>query len=474
MRCALHFCLLFLLGASAISPEVSLAALRLNEILPAPGSDWNGDLDLDSKADEWIEIVNSGSSACDLSGYLLLNGSGRARVYGFTGTIAPGEFIVVNGTDAVAWERDNDQSAVGLSLNNSGDVVWLVQVSDGDTIIVDSLSYSSGDVGHDVSIARVPDAWGAWTFLDHFLPMGGADLDPTPFASNQSDPPPHIFEIVRDPLFPTPTDSVHMIVEAGDASGITRVLLAYDINLEDGEEPEMELVSGTEDLGTWLFTILPCSAGDTVHYRFSLYDANSATITPWMGYRVRSGGLGVVINEILADPPADAAGDANRDGVRDAADDEFVEIVNCGSTAVDISGWKISDGNGARHVFPDTGAIITPGEFVTVFGGGSPSGFVGKVFTASSGGLGLANSGDLVSLQDEDGLLVDIHSYGSEGGKDQSMILYPDCSGDWMLPSEAGLESAFTPHQLNDGSSGVAARTWGGIKALFRPNGSDL
>jgi hypothetical protein len=468
MRCALHFCMLALLTASMVSPRVSLACLKLNEVTPGPGSDWDGDMDVDSKRDEWIEVVNAAGSTCDLSGYLLLNGSERSPVYGFSGSAAPGEFIVVYGSDAVVWESDNGHSLRGLSLNNTGDVVWLVDVSSGDTLVVDSLSYSSGDVGYDVSFGRSPDATGSWTLFDHFLPMGGSGTDPTPGASNLSDPPPNILGITRDPLYPTSADSTRMIVDAGDASGITQVLLAYDINLEDGEEPEMELVSGLPDLGTWVYTILPCAAGDTVHYRVSVFDPLSSTVSPWMGYRVRSDSIYVRINEILADPPADMEGDANMDGERDASDDEFIEIVNCGASPVDMSGWRLSDAMSVRHVFPDSGFVLLPGEFLTVFGGGTPTGFLGKVVTASSGGLSLANTGDVVSLSDVEGSLVDIQSYGGEGGGDQSMIRYPDCSDTWMLCSEAGLEAYFTPQAPNDGQSAVTNSTWGTIKSMFK------
>jgi hypothetical protein len=200
----------------------------------------------------------------------------------------------------------------------------------------------------------------------------------------------------------------------------------------------------------------------------SLYDPQSSTVIPWMGYRVRSGGISVKLNEILADPPNDMAGDANRDGIRDSSDDEFAEIVNCGSNPVDIAGWKLADATSMRHTFPDTGMVLAPGEFVTVFGGGAPTGFTGKVFTASTGGLSLTNAGDVVSLLDRSGALVDIQSFGGEGGKDQAMMRYPDCTGDWMLASEAGLTVAFTPQAANNGGSPVTPTTWGSIKGLFK------
>jgi hypothetical protein len=456
------------LVSSVVSPGTSVASLRLNEVLPGPGSDWNGDLDADSKRDEWVEVVNDGGTAYDLTDCLLLNGEGKAVVFGFSGSLAPGDCRVVYGSDAVAWESDNGHPAVGLSLNNSGDIVWLAEVSAGDTVMVDSLEYSSSDVGYDVAIGRFPDATGSWELFDHFLPMGGTDSDPTPGASNSSDPPPHIFVIGRDPLFPASGDSTHIIVEAGDASGISQVLLAYVINLEDGEEPEMGLVSGADDLGTWKYTILPCMTGDTVYYWVSVLDPVSSTVSPRMGYRVRDAGLQVRLNEILADPPADLAGDTNRDGERDASDDEFIEIVNCGPTEIDMSGWRLRDGTSVRHEFPDTGMIVLPGEFVTVFGGGTPTGFGGRVFTASSGGLSLSNSGDVVSLEASNASLVDIHSYGGEGGRDESIMRFPDCADAWMSASDAGLEDAFSPHVPNSGGAAITTSTWGTIKALYK------
>jgi hypothetical protein len=469
----LHFLLLgFLLLASLVAsmlvPTGALASLRLNEVLPAPGSDWTGDLVTDSKQDEWIEITNSGPESVELAAYLLLNGEARARVYGFSGMLAPGEHSAIFGADAVEWEAANGEASIGLSLNNSGDTVWLVRVAGPDTVVVDSLTFTSSAVGYDVSLGRFPDGSGAWTLFDHFAPMGGSGGDPTPDASNSSDPAPHVVTITRSPLYPTQDDSTTISVEAGDASGISSVLLFYQLNLENGEEPEMQIRSGSAGLGIWAYTIPPCAADDSVRYKVTLHDPATSTVVPWLGYRVRSGGLAVRLNEVLADPPADAAGDANRDGVRDSADDEFIELVNCGSGPVDIAGWKLADGTSVRHVFPDTGMVLAPGEFVTVFGGGSPTGFTGLVMTASSGGLGLTNTSDVVSLLDRGGALADINSYSGEGNRDQAMMRHPDCTGEWVLPFEVGLSAPFTPQAPNDGASAAAPATWGNIKALFR------
>lgn len=139
----------------------------------------------------------------------------------------------------------------------------------------------------------------------------------------------------------------------------------------------------------------------------------------------------LLIHEIHADPDGTLAGDANGDGVRDATDDEFVELVNPAGTDLDISGWTISDGVGVRHTFP-ANTILPAGEATVVFGGGTPTGpfgaatDLGLVFTASSGALGLNNTGDTVTVADALAQTIQQVTYGSEGGNDQSLTRDPD------------------------------------------------
>ncbi len=152
----------------------------------------------------------------------------------------------------------------------------------------------------------------------------------------------------------------------------------------------------------------------------------------------------IVINEFLAAPPGDISGDANGDGTRDSSEDEFVEIVNSLDTAINIAGWTLSDSTSVRHEFP-SGTILDPQAGIVVFGGGSPAGLFGGaiVQTASSGGLGLNNGGDNITLNDGS---VDqaVVAYGSEGGDGQSLTLDPDIVG-----------SGFVKHSLATGSGGA-------------------
>jgi hypothetical protein len=137
----------------------------------------------------------------------------------------------------------------------------------------------------------------------------------------------------------------------------------------------------------------------------------------------------LVINEIHADPDS-TAGDANGDGNVDSSDDEFVEIVNHGAAAVDLSGWSLSDLISARHEFP-IGTLLASGRALVVFGGGTPTGpFGGSVVQgASSGALLLNNSGDTVTLRDEFDVEVVALTYGSQAGDNQSLTRDPDITG---------------------------------------------
>ena len=165
--------------------------------------------------------------------------------------------------------------------------------------------------------------------------------------------------------------------------------------------------------------------------------------------------IDLVINEFLSDPAADLPGDANGDGARNSSQDEFVELVNPGLEALDISGWTISDGVGVRHVFPiDT--LIEAGCAVVVFGGGEPTGNFGGalVQTASSGSLGLNNGGDTIAVDNGSGNVTYI--YGSEGSNNQSLTLNPDVTGTEYAQHStlsAAQGALFSPGTKADGSS---------------------
>lgn len=171
MKFVAFFSLLFL---SIFIAGICTAQVCLNEILADPASDWDGDGEVDSKTDEWVEIINTGSTTIDLANFRLGDISGGYDWrYAFSGTLAPDEILVVYGSQVVQWQSENGVSTYGLSLNNSGDTVYLYRLAGADTIVADSYGYLSHEVLDDRSVGRRPDGWGHWIIFDAMNPYSG-------------------------------------------------------------------------------------------------------------------------------------------------------------------------------------------------------------------------------------------------------------------------------------------------------------
>jgi uncharacterized protein (TIGR03437 family) len=191
--------------------------------------------------------------------------------------------------------------------------------------------------------------------------------------------------------------------------------------------------------------------------------AGTATITAASGElsataRLTVFPLTLVINEILADPPDGAGGDANHDGARSSTQDEFIELVNASTVDLDIGGYRLttrgaSGADTVRHTFA-ANTVVAPGAAVVVFGGAQADtfdpahpAFAGAlVLDASTGGLSLTNGGSVVKLLDPSGATVEQLAYGGAGELDadrnQSLTRAPDVTGE------------FTPHENAPASEG--------------------
>ncbi|MFT7579906.1 MAG: phosphatidylserine/phosphatidylglycerophosphate/cardiolipin synthase-like enzyme [Myxococcota bacterium] len=113
----------------------------------------------------------------------------------------------------------------------------------------------------------------------------------------------------------------------------------------------------------------------------------------------------IIINELLPNPDSTDAGQ------------EFVELVNVGPDAADLSGWIVTDGEfgSPRHIFAD-GTMLPPGEALVVFDKGDHTSVPGAINSTSSS-LSLNNAGDTITLFDAEGTPVDVADYsGSSSG----------------------------------------------------------
>ncbi len=190
--CALCLLLVVVLGA-ALSAAPVAAALVLSEILGDPARDWNGSGAVDSRDDEWVEVLNTGPEPVDLAAFYLRDALGTEPHLRLSGLLPAGEARAFHGSDAAAWQAAQGLTVTGLSLNNAGDTVELHRGVPGGTgsQLVDVYIYGDHEAEDDRSSARLPD--GTWTLFDYYLPYtgtltpGGSGCAPSPGAVNVCD-----------------------------------------------------------------------------------------------------------------------------------------------------------------------------------------------------------------------------------------------------------------------------------------------
>lgn len=452
-----------LAGSLCIATHAAHAGspIIINEFLYDPAPDATGDANqdgtTDASADEFVEFVNVSASAIDISGWTVSDAVGVRHVF-------PAGTILEAGCAVVVFGGGNPQplhfggaivqtaSTGQLGLNNGGDTITLRDETD--TVIAQE-TYTGSNI--DQSMTRDPDLTGP--FVPHIKATGsdGAQFSPG-FLINGSpigDCGPSGTDTDGDGI-PDDVDNCPNIANPDqadcDGDGVGDVCQIADDpsldcnlnNILDSCEPDCNQ-SGYPDECDIIFgfsfdcngNMIPdeCEADCNNNGVPDECDIADGTSLDTNGDGVPDecqNLLGVIFNEINADPDT-VSGDANNDGIVDIAQDEFVEVVNNSGQAVDLSGWTISDAIAVRHVFP-AGTIVPDQCAVVVFGGGNPVGQFGGalVQVASTGSLSLNNSNETVTLRDNNGLLADQVTYGSEGGQNTSLTRSPDITGNWV------------------------------------------
>jgi hypothetical protein len=152
----------------------------INEFLPHPRSDWNGD-GTANVGDEYIEIMNLGTEAVSLQNWKLDNGGGGSSPYALPDvTLEPRAIVRFFHADT------------GIALSDGGDTVRLLKPVGQ---IVDAYTYDVVEAA-DVSWCRLPDGNGAWTFACRPTPgrpnaraePGNLTPTPTSLIGGQSAP----------------------------------------------------------------------------------------------------------------------------------------------------------------------------------------------------------------------------------------------------------------------------------------------
>lgn len=150
-----------------------ISGIYINEFL---ASNHAVNADEDGEYDDWVEIYNSTDLPVNLGGLHITDNLDIPCKYQIpthlaeTTTIPGGGFLLL-------WaDGQTDQGVLHTSfkLDRAGEQIGLVQVTENDTVFIDSLSYA--EQMNDVSYGRFPDGSENWRLFD----------EPTPIASNQT------------------------------------------------------------------------------------------------------------------------------------------------------------------------------------------------------------------------------------------------------------------------------------------------
>lgn len=330
--------------------------LVINEFLPDPGSDWNGDGYIDSH-DEWIELYNPGDTIVNIGGWEIddvLGPAGSSDPFTIPSgpAVPPQGFLVLYGSET------------GLLLNNNGDNVTLL---DEDDNIVDLESYSNS--ANDTARGRFPDGTETWEGF----------LFPTPGSENMYtvDTLDNLSHIKINEFLPRPknaysTEWIELYNEGDNPVRLDGCFL--DDVMDSGKKPIQIPLNTTLDPGEfWVYSgnLGLNNDGDSVN----LVYVDGVTIIDSYSYESSeydiSYGRGFDGNEIwvsfsVPTPQASNTPLQWPDAVEStiiiselfykAADMyEFLALYNPSGQDVDISNWRISDGP-----YSYSGTVIFP------------------------------------------------------------------------------------------------------------------
>ena len=362
----------------------------------------------------------------------LQNGPDGVALFNGNGSDFPNNSPVTsdNLVDAIVYDTDNNSSAPGLL-----DVLTPGQDQVNDSAAVAMARVPDGGIARDTSnyINQAPSP-GLRNKADENLNLGIAIA---PDALSEGVATPAVATITRTGLT---TSRAALLIEASD---VTEVRVDPTAAFEIGQSSITVAVFPVDDL--W--------ADGTQTVTITVREENNALNPAEANVSIEDDGdeTAIVVNEVY--PSVDSfSGDANKDGEILNSLDEFVELVNASDAPYDLSGFTLQDAVAVRHTFP-AGSIVDPGCAIVVFGGGNVqeglleafgNAFVQKANGADGAnefGLGLNNSGDIVTIRNLDNLEVAGTSWGEVSPADGSLTRDPDITGNFSSHAVVGFDS---------------------------------
>ena len=433
--CALSAAALLAVPLSATGAE---SGIRINEVESdggAPG--------------DWIEFLNTSVDAVDLSGFVVKDDKDDSSYVFPEGTIVqPGAYLVIDQLDG---DTGAGQFDFGLGKDDQ------VRLFDTNGAIIDETSWT----GHAVATWGARDVDGAveWAATAEST-RGAANV----FPSNE----PVSGSIVINEVDSQPADWVEFYNPGDEPLDIS----GYEIR-DNSDDHRWRFLAGTS-IAPGQFLVVDESSiglvggveapfrepiGIGSADRIRLYDATGTMIDdtlPWAGHAAIDGdfvaatlarcpdgqGLFALAHATPGAPNSCVVPDVVINEIESNGDDtDWIEVLNAGTTPIDMTGWSVMDDDPVGHADETTplpaGTVLQPGAYF-VF-----DQHVNFVF-----GLG---GGDTVTLRDANGNTVDQHVYAAHAAG--VLARCPDGTGDFLdiATSTKGLRNACgNPVRINE------------------------
>jgi len=427
------------LAARRAGASAEAGGLRISEIMSANTSTLVGD---DAGINDWIEVQNASDRPIDLTGYALVRETKPAQAFAFpSGVLQPGEYAMVY-ADGSGKALQPDGYHAPYRLPASGEVLALLDKGGRGVDLVEIPALDRNQV-------YCRDASGAWQVSDYPTPgaanraerWDGSDENARPIAVQPGVL--EISEVMADncTFFMDETGACPDYVEIHNRTGAPVDLGGWTLSDRSDKLARWTFPSVTLPADGYL--AVHCSGEDRtsdpahlhVGFRISnkgdsvfLTDPNGRTVSyvkvpamePDQCYSLLETGWSKQFSPSPNQPNTPAGADAaaqeilakNDTGVRitevlasSSKSDDWVELYNGTSAAIDLSGWGLSDNAGRprKWQFP-AGTTIQPGAYLGVFANGVGESTDGRIQTnyrlSSDGGYS-------VVLSRPDGGIVD-------------------------------------------------------------------
>ena len=350
-----------------------------------------------SAGEGFIEFYNSGSQTVNLNGYHLSDNINDLQKF----TIGEGVTIPSNSFATVGFVESGFKLGVKTNIFLS---------SPGAVTVIDGFEANLGADGR--SVGRKPSGGSDWYVFSDPTP-GEANIDSSDLAGLLSLSEIHFsnegtidwVEITAKSESDIPVNGLSLAskLDFSDAVPISGSISSkspksWPVSFgENGDEQiKVHLITeGGTVLDAGIFRVRNNVESYQIDPRINEWFRGNGHTKDAINEPVRE--TNIVINEIMSDPPSD-----ERNG-------EFIELFNRGNEAVDLSGWEFVEG--IDFTFAE-GTIMAPGSYLVV---AANKDWINENYTGVQviGNFrnNLANEGELLRLEDQNGNLADEVNY---------------------------------------------------------------